>query len=52
VLRLKFLTDRALAYDAWFKAQVQASLNDPRPSIPDQEVRRLMALKRAQLRKR
>ena len=28
----------AAAYDAWFREQVQASLNDPRPSIPHAEV--------------
>lgn len=39
------------AYDAWFKAQVQASLDDPRPSIPDEEAKRLMAIKREKLRK-
>lgn len=38
--------------DAWFKAQVQASLNDPRPCIPDEEVKRLMAINREKLRKR
>jgi hypothetical protein len=40
------------AYDAWFRAQVQASLDDPRPSIPDDEAKRLMAIKRDKLRKR
>ncbi|WP_256577279.1 MULTISPECIES: hypothetical protein [Pseudomonas] len=40
------------AYDAWFKAQVQASLDDPRLSIPNEEVKRLMAIKRDKLRKR
>ncbi|RKS21568.1 hypothetical protein BJ917_3512 [Pseudomonas sp. WPR_5_2] len=40
------------AYDAWFREQVQASLNDPRPSIPDEEAKRLMAIKRENLRKR
>jgi hypothetical protein len=40
------------AYDAWFKAQVQAGLDDPRPSVPDEEAKRLMAIKRAQLRHR
>lgn len=40
------------AYDAWFRAQVQASLDDPRPSIPDEEARQLMASKREKLRKR
>ncbi|ANI57816.1 antitoxin PaaA2 family protein [Pseudomonas sp. GR 6-02] len=44
-------TDKA-ACDAWFRAQVQASLNDPRPSIPDGEAKRLMAIKRDKLQKR
>ncbi|MHC8348201.1 antitoxin PaaA2 family protein [Pseudomonas sp. RT4P38] len=38
------------AYDAWFKAQVQTSLDDPRPSIPNEEVKHLMAIKREKLR--
>jgi hypothetical protein len=38
------------AYDAWLREQVQASLNDPRPSIPDEEAKRLMAIKREKLR--
>jgi hypothetical protein len=40
------------AYDAWFKAQVQAGLDDLRPSIPDEEAKRLMAIKREKLRRR
>ncbi|MHC8369698.1 antitoxin PaaA2 family protein [Pseudomonas sp. MDT1-85] len=39
------------AYDAWFRAQVQASLDDPRPSIPDEEVRHLKSIKRDKLQK-
>ncbi|MDN3221893.1 antitoxin PaaA2 family protein [Pseudomonas nunensis] len=38
------------AYDAWFRAQVQASIDEPRPSIPDEEVRRMIAIKRDKLR--
>lgn len=30
--------EQAASYDRWFRAQVQASLNDPRPSIPHDEV--------------
>ena len=26
--------EQADAYDAWFRARVQASLDDPRPSVP------------------
>ncbi|WP_460143783.1 antitoxin PaaA2 family protein [Pseudomonas sp. S2_A02] len=39
------------AYEAWFIQQVQASFNDPRPSIPDDEARRLMAKKRTLLKR-
>ncbi|MCO8310587.1 antitoxin PaaA2 family protein [Pseudomonas mandelii] len=39
------------AYEAWFIQQVQASIDDPRPSIPDEEVRRLMAKKRDLLKR-
>ena len=42
----------AAAYDNWFRAQVQASLDDPRPSIPDTEVKAHFAAKRDALRKR
>ncbi|WP_259674521.1 antitoxin PaaA2 family protein [Pseudomonas fluorescens] len=38
-------------YDAWFKAQVQTSLDAPCPSIPNEEAKRLMAIKREKLRK-
>jgi len=31
-------TEEAEAYDAWFRAKVQASLDDPRPRIPHDEV--------------
>jgi len=30
------------AYDAWFRAKVQASLDDPRPGIPHDEVMKEM----------
>jgi hypothetical protein len=37
-------TEEAEAYDKWFRAQVQASLEDPRPSVPhDQAMVRLRA---------
>ncbi|MHC8398423.1 antitoxin PaaA2 family protein [Pseudomonas sp. MDT1-17] len=39
------------AYEAWFIRQVQASIDDPRPSISDEEVRKLMAEKREKLRR-
>lgn len=42
----------AAEHDAWFRAQVQAALDDPEPAIPDAEVKRRFAAKRAALRKR
>lgn len=30
--------EQADSYDRWFRARVQASLDDPRPSIPHDEV--------------
>jgi hypothetical protein len=42
--------EQALAYDRWFRAKVQTSLDDPRPGIPhDQamaEMRKLIEAKR------
>ncbi len=38
------------AYDKWFRAQVQASLDDPRPSIPHEIVRAKFAARRQALR--
>lgn len=37
-------------YDAWFRAQVQEALDDPRPLIPGEEVEAYFAKKRADLR--
>ncbi len=31
-------TEEAEAYDVWFRAKVEASLADPRPSIPHDQV--------------
>lgn len=42
----------AAAYDAWFREQVQASIDDPRPSVPDAEVRAHFAARKAALRQR
>ncbi|WP_338010028.1 antitoxin PaaA2 family protein [Pseudomonas sp. GM79] len=39
------------ACDTWFRAQVQASLDDPGPCIPNEEVKHVMAIKREKLRK-
>ena len=42
----------AAAYDKWFRNQVQAALDDPRPAIPHEEVAARWARKRAQLLKK
>ena len=39
----------AVAYDDWFKTQVQASIDDPRPSISDETAKQRFAAKRASL---
>ena len=38
--------EEAESYDRWFRAKVQASLDDPRPNIPHDEV---MARARARI---
>ena len=43
------LAHQAVAYDSWFREQVQASIDDPRPSLDDEEVHRRFAAKRAAL---
>ena len=40
------------AYDAWFRAKVQEALDDPRPRIPNEEVQREFAQRKAELRKK
>lgn len=45
-------THEAAAYDTWFREQVQASIDDPRPSIPHEVVEAKFAAKREALRKR
>jgi len=30
--------EQAASYDRWFRSKVQASLNDPRPNIPHDQV--------------
>jgi hypothetical protein len=45
-------THQAAAYDTWFREQVQASIDDPQPSVGDEEVRQKFAAKRAALTKR
>lgn len=41
---------QAAAYDAWFRAQVQASIDDPRQNVPDDEARARFAADKAALR--
>ena len=42
----------AAAYEEWFKRQVQISIDDPRPSVSDEDARRIFAAKRDALRQR
>jgi hypothetical protein len=42
----------AAAYDTWLKAQVQEAIDDPRTSVPNEEVKRHFAGRREALRKR
>ena len=41
----------AVAYDTWFREQVQASIDDPRPAVSDEEARRRFAARKNALRK-
>lgn len=43
---------QAAAHDAWFREQVQASIDDPRPSVDDAAAKKRFAAKRAALAKR
>lgn len=45
------LAHEAVAYDTWFREQVQASIDDPRPSIAGDLVEAKFATKRDALRK-
>jgi hypothetical protein len=42
----------AAAYDKWLKAEVQEAIDDTRPSIPNEEVKKHFAGKREALRER
>lgn len=42
--------EQEAAHTAWLQAKVAASLADPRPSIPHDEVERRMAIRLAKLR--
>lgn len=45
--------EQAASYDAWVKAKVKASLEDPRPSIPhDQVMAEMRALIESKLKAR
>ncbi|MDR2239866.1 MAG: hypothetical protein LBE33_05430 [Zoogloeaceae bacterium] len=44
--------EQEASYTAWLQAKIAASLADPRPAIPHDEVERRMAERLAQLRKR
>lgn len=46
------LAHQAAAHDAWFKDQVKASIDDPRPSVSSEAVEAKFAAKRAALRHR
>lgn len=38
------------AYEAWFRAKVQAALEDPRPGVPNNDVKAYFARRRAAAR--
>ncbi|MGH8389383.1 MAG: hypothetical protein ACRESJ_28545 [Pseudomonas sp.] len=42
----------AAAYEDWFKEQVQIGLDDSRPTVSDEEARRIFAAKRDAIRQR
>jgi DNA-damage-inducible protein J len=41
------LAKNSAEHDAWFRAKVQEALDDPRPPIPDAEVKAYFARRRA-----
>ncbi len=43
---------QAAAYTQWLKAEIQEAIDDPRPGIPNDEVKKHFAKKREALRKR
>ncbi|OJU86882.1 MAG: hypothetical protein BGO13_02070 [Burkholderiales bacterium 66-5] len=45
-------THEAAAYDSWFRAQVQAAQDDPRPSLAHEDVAAEFAARRSALRQR
>ncbi|MGY2184871.1 antitoxin [Pseudomonas sp. MAG733B] len=45
--------EQAASYDRWFRAKVQASLDDPRPNVPhDQVMAEMRALIESKRKKR
>jgi len=42
--------DEATEYDQWFRTQVQRALDDPRPGVPNEQVREHFAKRRDTLR--
>lgn len=44
--------ESTISYDEYVRQAVQAALDDPRPGIPDEEVKHYFALKRAALLQR
>jgi len=48
-LPIELLTDDA-SYDAWFSKKVREALDDPRPAIPDDDVKAHFAKRRAAAR--
>lgn len=44
--------DQADSYDLWFRAKVQAAIDDPRPSIPHDQVMARMDARIAELKAR
>lgn len=40
-------TQTSAEYDAWFRAKVQAALDDPRPAVPHEQVKAHFAKRRA-----
>lgn len=44
--------DDAASYDAWFKAQAQRALDDPRPGVANEDVREHFAQRRQALRQK
>jgi hypothetical protein len=41
----------AVAYDEWFRQQVQASIDDPRPALSHEETKQYFATRKSELRK-